>query len=82
MYHLRNKTKREAGAIVKRYPLSHNNFDLALNALKIRYGNKRVLVDNQMKVLFRIPAATEENSYSIRIIQSSVSDSLAFLKIV
>ncbi|KAI8116931.1 hypothetical protein CVS40_11101 [Lucilia cuprina] len=34
LYHLRNKTRGEAGDIVKRYPLSHENFELAWNALK------------------------------------------------
>lgn len=42
LYHLRNKTKGNAGAIVKRYPLCDENFDLAWNALKTRYDNKRV----------------------------------------
>ncbi|XP_037827650.1 uncharacterized protein LOC119615720 [Lucilia sericata] len=80
LYHLRNKTRGEAGDIVKRYPLSHDNFELAWNALKSRYENKRVLVDNQIKILFDIPPATNENSDSIRRIQSSVNDSLATLK--
>ncbi|XP_046811695.1 uncharacterized protein LOC124421028 [Lucilia cuprina] len=80
LYHLRNKTRGEAGDIVKRYPLSHENFELAWNALKTRYENKRVLVDNQIKLLFNIPPATAENSESIRRIQSSVNDSLATLR--
>lgn len=80
LYHLRNKTTGEAGAIVKRYALSHNNFLLAWEALKCRYENKRVLVDNQMKLLFDIPPATQEDSESIRRIQSSVNDSLATLR--
>ncbi|XP_065365565.1 uncharacterized protein LOC135958596 [Calliphora vicina] len=80
LYHLRNKTRGEAGDIVKRYPLAHENFDLAWNALKSRYENKRVLVDNQIKILFYIPPAIHEDSESIRRIQSSVSDSLATLK--
>ncbi|XP_046808641.1 uncharacterized protein LOC124420309 [Lucilia cuprina] len=80
LYHLRNKTKGEAGDIVKRYPLSHENFELAWNALKTRYENKRVLVDNQIKILFNIPPVTREDSNSIRRIQSSVNDSLATLR--
>ncbi|XP_037811673.1 uncharacterized protein LOC119603636 [Lucilia sericata] len=79
LYHLRNKTRGEAGAIVKRYALSNDNFELAWNALKTRYENKRVLVDNQIKILFDIPAAINEDSESIRKIQSSVNDSLATL---
>ncbi|XP_046804500.1 uncharacterized protein LOC124419382 [Lucilia cuprina] len=79
LYHLRNKTRGEAGAIVKRYALFNDNFELAWNALKTRYENKRVLVDNQIKILFDIPAAINEDSESIRKIQSSVNDSLATL---
>lgn len=80
LYHLRNKTRGEAGAIVKRYPLSHENFELAWNALQTRYENKRVLVDYQIKIQFDIPATTNEDSESVRKIQSSVNDSLATLR--
>ncbi|XP_075158057.1 uncharacterized protein LOC142231329 [Haematobia irritans] len=80
LYHLRNKTQGPAGAIVKRYPLCDDNFDLAWNALKSRYENKRVLVDNQLKILFNIPTVTTETSESIQRIQSTVNDCLATLK--
>lgn len=80
LYHLRNKTKGPAGAIVKRYPLCDDNFQLAWNALKSRYENKRVLVDNQLKILFNIPVATVENSESIQKVHSTVSDCLCTLK--
>ncbi|XP_075162826.1 uncharacterized protein LOC142235455 [Haematobia irritans] len=80
LYHLRNKTKGPAGAIVKRYPLCDENFDLAWNALRSRYENKRVLVDNQLKILFNIPNATVETSETIQRIQSTVNDCLATLK--
>ncbi|KAI8115881.1 hypothetical protein CVS40_11972 [Lucilia cuprina] len=54
LYHLRNKTKREAGSIVGKYPLSDQNYLLAWDALRARY--KIILVDNQLKILFNIPA--------------------------
>ncbi|XP_075154865.1 uncharacterized protein LOC142228347 [Haematobia irritans] len=79
LYHLRNKTQGSAGAIVRRYTLCDENFDLAWKALKIRYENKRVLVDNQLK-LFNIPAAEEETSESVQRIQSTVNDCLSTLK--
>lgn len=41
LYHLRNKTQGNAGAIVKRYSLCDENFDLAWTALKTRFENKR-----------------------------------------
>ncbi|XP_059220581.1 uncharacterized protein LOC131995699 [Stomoxys calcitrans] len=77
LYHLRNKTQGPAGAIVKRYPLCDENFELAWRALKSRYENKRVLVDNQLKILFNIPMASVESSESIQKIQSTVNDCMS-----
>ncbi|XP_075163100.1 uncharacterized protein LOC142235726 [Haematobia irritans] len=80
LYHLRNKTRGPAGAIVKRYTLCNEDFSLAWDALKSRYENKRVLVDNQLKILFNIPVASVENSESIQRIQSTVNDCLCTLR--
>ncbi|XP_075159812.1 uncharacterized protein LOC142232963 [Haematobia irritans] len=79
LYHLRNKTRGSAGAIVKRYVLCDENFSLAWNALKTRYENRRILVDNQLKILFNIPIATSEDSESLQRIHSSVKDCLSTL---
>ncbi|XP_075162851.1 uncharacterized protein LOC142235484 [Haematobia irritans] len=80
LYHLRNKTRGSAGAIVKRYALCDDNFDLAWKALRDRFENRRVLVDNQLKILFNIPSANVETSESIQKVQSTVRDCLATLK--
>ncbi|XP_073821478.1 uncharacterized protein [Musca autumnalis] len=80
LYHLRNKTRGPAGAIVKRFPLCDDNFQLAWNALKSRYENRRVLVDNQLKILFNIPVAKMENSESIQKVHYTVNDCLCTLK--
>ncbi|XP_037816164.1 uncharacterized protein LOC119606677 [Lucilia sericata] len=80
LFYLRLKTKGSAGAIVKRYTLCDENFDHAWNALKARFDNKRVLIDNKLKVLFNIPVATSENSESIQKIHSTVTDCLTSLK--
>lgn len=80
LYHLRNKTRGSAGTIVKRFSLCDENFELAWNALKTRYENKRVLVDNQLKILFSIPVATVESSESLQRIHSTVNDSISTLK--
>lgn len=79
LYHLRNKTNGEAGGIVKKYALSDQNFSLAWEALKARYENKRVLVDNQLRILFSIPNATTETSDVINRVQTTISDCLAIL---
>ncbi|XP_075157629.1 uncharacterized protein LOC142230895 [Haematobia irritans] len=80
LYHLRNKTKDSAGAIVKRYSLCDENFEHAWNSLKARFENKRVLVDNQLKILFNIQAAKTEDSESLQKIHSTVNDCLCTLK--
>ncbi|XP_075150812.1 uncharacterized protein LOC142224919 [Haematobia irritans] len=80
LYHLRNKTKESAGAIVKRYPLCDENFEHAWNALKARFENKRVLVDNQLKILFNISPAKIEDSESLQKIHSTVKDCICTLK--
>ncbi|XP_061388208.1 uncharacterized protein LOC133323285, partial [Musca vetustissima] len=80
LYHLKNKTKGEAGRIVDRFSLSDLNFSLAWDALKKRYENKRVLVDNQLRILFEIAPAKNENNADIKRIQLTISDCLAILK--
>ncbi|XP_073834568.1 sulfotransferase 4 isoform X1 [Musca autumnalis] len=79
LYYLRSKTSGEAGAIVNRYSLCDDNFQLAWNSLKSRYENKRVLVDKQLNILFNIPVATKENSESIYNIHTAVKDCLSTL---
>lgn len=80
LFHLRNKTRGEAGAIVKRYTLCDETFPLAWEALKLRYENTRVLVDCQLRILFNIPIAGSEDSQSIQNLQATVNDCLARLK--
>lgn len=80
LYYLRNKTKGSAGAIVKRYPLCDDNFSLAWDALKTRFENKRVLVDNQLQILFNMVVEKRENSSSLQKIHSTVNDCLCTLK--
>lgn len=79
LYHLRNKTRGKAGGIVKQYKLCDENFAQAWEALRARYDNKRMLVDNQLKTLFNIPAANSENSEAIQRIQTTITDCLSSL---
>lgn len=80
LYHLRNKTKGEAGSMVKKYNLSDQNFALAWDALKTRYENKRVLIENQLDIIYDIPVATTETYDALYRIQSTISDCLSILK--
>ena len=80
LFHLRNKTKGEAGKIVQRFPLCDDNFKLAWCALKERFENKRILVTQQLKNLFNINCIQNENCVSIRNLQYTVNDSLSILE--
>ncbi|XP_012162960.1 uncharacterized protein LOC101454079 [Ceratitis capitata] len=64
--HLRYKTEGKAGAIVEQHPLSDDNFELAWEALRAKYENKRILVDNQIKALLSLPNVQIENSEQIQ----------------
>lgn len=80
LYHLRLKVRGQAGAIVKKYKLCGENFSLAWEALKSRYENKRILVDNQLKILLNLKLISSESSGALQDIQSTINDCLASLK--
>ncbi|XP_067612621.1 uncharacterized protein [Eurosta solidaginis] len=79
LYHLRLKTKIQAGLIVKQYPLSDDNFELAWEALRSRYENKRILVDNQVKTLFNLPTIFAENGEQIQKMQTTINNCMSTL---
>lgn len=65
---------------MKKFDLVDENFKLAWDALKIRYENPRILVHQQMKQLFSIPASQTETPKSIRQIQSGIDNSLVIFQ--
>ncbi|XP_036342045.1 uncharacterized protein LOC118751347 [Rhagoletis pomonella] len=79
LYHLRYKTQGKAGSIVKQYPLSDDNFELAWEALRSRYENKRILIDNQIKILMTLPTIQSENSEQLQRLQTSINNCLSVL---
>ncbi|XP_036340744.1 uncharacterized protein LOC118750117 [Rhagoletis pomonella] len=79
LYHLRYKTKGQAGSIVKQFALNDDNFNLAWEALKSRYENERVLVDNQITILMNLPKIQKETSEEFMKLQSTVSNCLSVL---
>lgn len=79
LYHLRLKVKGQAAGIVQKYKLCGENFSLAWEALKTRYENKRILVDNQLKILLSLESITSESSNSLQSIQTTINDCLAAL---
>ncbi|XP_075150788.1 uncharacterized protein LOC142224895 [Haematobia irritans] len=53
--HLLKKTSGDAREIVRRFPLTDRSFELAWRTLKETYDNLRILISNQLKLLFDLP---------------------------
>ncbi|XP_049315645.1 uncharacterized protein LOC125779117 [Bactrocera dorsalis] len=79
LYHLRYKTKGQAGIIVKQFALNDDNFNLAWEALKARYENERILVDKQVTTLLNLPKIKKGTSEEFVTLQSTVSNCLSTL---
>ncbi|XP_049301831.1 uncharacterized protein LOC125775361 [Bactrocera dorsalis] len=79
LYHLRYKTKGQAGVLVKQFALNDENFNYAWEALKARYENERILVDKQVTILMNLPKIQKETSEEFIKLQSTVSNCLSVL---
>ncbi|GBP95433.1 hypothetical protein EVAR_68848_1 [Eumeta japonica] len=77
LYYLRLKVQGQASGIIRKYKLCSENFQLAWNALKERYENQRILVENQIKILLNLKPIDFESSKSLQALQSTINDCLA-----
>ncbi|XP_073841335.1 uncharacterized protein [Musca autumnalis] len=80
LFHLRAKTRGEANIIVKRFPLTDDNFQLAWDALRQRYENKRILINHQLRKIFEIDNVPSEKGKSLRNLQYTVNNCLSVLR--
>ena len=79
MLHLRQKTKNDAFDIVSKAPLENSGFDIAWAALKLRYENKRILVNCQLRKLFEIKPISVETGAALESFQRTVTSCLSNL---
>ncbi|XP_058980324.1 uncharacterized protein LOC131803245 [Musca domestica] len=80
LFHLRAKTRGEASLIVKRFPLTDNNFELAWEALRQRYENKRILINHQLRKIFEIDHISNEKGKTLRNLQYTINNCLSVLR--
>lgn len=80
LFHLRAKTKGDAYNVVSKFSLTDDNFVLAWTALKDHYENKRILVNNQIKILLNQSVIPFESAKSLKSLQSNVNDALIALE--
>ncbi|XP_065370843.1 uncharacterized protein LOC135962859 [Calliphora vicina] len=81
MCHLIRKTSGDAKDIVSKYPLSNLGFDMAWSNLRAAYENPRMLVNNQLKILFNLPILDKETSVGLKTIQRGINSCLSALSI-
>ncbi|XP_073821398.1 uncharacterized protein [Musca autumnalis] len=80
LFHLRAKTRGEASQIVKQFPLTDSNFQLAWEALRQRYENKRILINHQLRKIFEIEHVTSEKGKTLRNLQYTINNCLSVLR--
>ncbi|XP_075162900.1 uncharacterized protein LOC142235535 [Haematobia irritans] len=81
LFHLNQSTRGEANEIVKKVPLTNENFKVAWGNLCARYENKRVLINIQLKTLFSLTPIHNESGGSIKKLQRDLNACISLLKL-
>ena len=58
--YLKSKLKGEALEAISGYQLSNENYDVVVDILKMRFGNKQLIIDVHYRSLSYLPAATDQ----------------------
>ena len=58
--YLKSKLKGEALEAISGYQLSNENYDVVVDILKMRFGNKQLIIDAHYRSLSYLPAATDQ----------------------
>ncbi|KAH8272134.1 hypothetical protein KR018_001743, partial [Drosophila ironensis] len=80
LFHLNAKTTGKAHDIVSRFPLTNDGFQAAWAELTLRFENRRLLVNGQLKQLFGLKPIAHESSDSIQKLHSTVHGCLTALR--
>lgn len=66
LYYLKMSLEGDAAQIIRSYQLTNANYQIAWNALKDRYNNKRLIVTAHFKTLFGQKLVANESAASLR----------------
>lgn len=73
LFHLTQKAAGETREIISHVPLTHDGFDIAWKNLADPYENKIMRVNEQLKILFRLPNVSVSSGSSIQKLQRTVN---------
>lgn len=74
--YLKSHLEGEAAAMIEHLHISNGNYTTALNLLKERYHNKRVIVSQYIQMLFTLPKLHAENAQGLRKIHDTTMECL------
>ncbi|XP_075163105.1 uncharacterized protein LOC142235730 [Haematobia irritans] len=81
LYHLFQKTAGEAREINKNVPLTSEGFEIAWANLKSQYENKRILINNQLRVLFNLSHCTQESASGLKQLHRDITNCISVLRL-
>ncbi|XP_075150817.1 uncharacterized protein LOC142224924 [Haematobia irritans] len=81
LFHLSQRTRGEPHDIVKKVPLTNENFRVARANLCSRYENKRALINIQLKKLFSLSPISNETSTALKILQRDINACISLLEL-
>ncbi|XP_059221541.1 uncharacterized protein LOC131996108 [Stomoxys calcitrans] len=81
LYHLFQKTSGEAREINKNIPLTAEGFEIAWANLKSQYENKRILINNQLRILFNLPHCTQESASCLKKLHRDITNCISVLRL-
>ncbi|XP_065372164.1 uncharacterized protein LOC135964036 [Calliphora vicina] len=79
--YLRQFTEDDALLIVKESPLTNEGFLTAWENLRDRYENKRILVHDQLKILFNLVSVKSESGNDIKRLQRDINNCISTLRV-
>ena len=80
LYYLKNCLKKEAEEMISSLELTGENYEVALQLLKDRYDNKRVIIQKHVRTLMDLPTLGKESAPELRKFIDSINTHLRALK--
>lgn len=79
-HYLRSSLEGSAALVIKSIEFTSQNYEVAWDLLCQRYNNKKILINNHLKALFKIETVAKESHRSIRYLIDIVTKNLRALE--
>lgn len=79
--HLRSSLRDEAAETIDSLDTIDSNYSVALELLKDRFENTRIIVQNHIKAIFELPSIQRESAIELRSLLNKIQSHVRVLKI-